>query len=311
MPVIYSKLKDPALVDQVLWVDDYVSLERHGLLSPENLRLGFRTYISESSGLLRLSPEEYLEAFKKNFHDTIPVTPIGSFLKNIDRNPFAYLTGTLSTGGSTRSSSSSTETIRGFDSDDTMPTLQINGLDATTVNSSDDAENSSPTRPGLTTRKSSTMHQNIMKKLRPMPFQYKWAVWHDKASSDSNATATPNLNTNTSAAVESYSNRLTVLAEDVPDIAAFYRIYNHFPWDRIKIKDSVHVFRQGVRPLWEDPENKHGGGLTIKVKREEGKAVRAWEEVCVLGCGGELQAAVLSGKQRIISLFVDESLANQ
>ncbi|KAL9622231.1 MAG: hypothetical protein Q9160_003414 [Pyrenula sp. 1 TL-2023] len=305
MPVIYSKLRDPALADQVLWVDDYVSLERHGLLSAENRKLGFRTYISESSGLLRLSPEEYLQAFKENFHDTIPATPIGSFLSNIDRNPFAYLTGTLSTGGSTRSSSSSTETIRGFESDDTMPTLQINGLDATTVNESDDATNPSPTRPALTTRKSSTMHQNIMKKLRPMPFQYKWAVWHDKATSDYNGTMTSNSNTS----AESYSNRLTLLSDEVPDIAAFYRIYNHFPWDRVKVKDSVHVFRQGVKPLWEDHENRQGGGLTVKVKREEGKAVRAWEEVCLLGCGGELQAAVLPGKQTAISSVIVEPIS--
>ena len=55
------------------------------------------------------------------------------------------------------------------------------------------------------------------------------------------------------------------------------------------------MFRQGVKPLWEDMENLEGGGWVLKVKKDGDKAVRTWEEICLMGCGGELQAAAQTG----------------
>lgn len=159
------------------------------------------------------------------------------------------------------------------------------------------SQNPGQARPGLTTRKSSSMHQTLLTKLRPLPFQYVWAVWFAKSepSGASSRTVTPAASP-TSANPDAYDDRLSVLATSVPDIAAFYRIYNNFPWDSIKLKDSVHVFRQGVKPQWEDPENLDGGGWVLKVRRDDEKAVKAWEEICLMGCGGELQASVQEGK---------------
>ncbi len=97
-----------------------------------------------------------------------------------------------------------------------------------------------------------------------------------------------------SSSSSSYS--LTQLVEEVPDIAAFYRIYNNVPWESVRAKESIHFFSAGVKPLWEDAENVDGGCLVIKVRKEEGKAVRAWEEVCLMCCGGQLQAAVTQGR---------------
>ena len=64
----------------------------------------------------------------------------------------------------------------------------------------------------------------------------------------------------------------------------------------MKQKDSVHVFRQGVKPLWEDDENFEGGGWVLKVNKDEGKAAKVWEEICLMACGGELQAAAQGGE---------------
>lgn len=272
MPIVYSKPTDPNIADQVLWINDYLSLARQGILSDENRRLGYRSFIPRESELLNLSPSEYFEAFDKHFPETIPAGPVESS-GTTNCELLAYFTTTFG----------STSPVNP-DIGVKMPTLQINGETATSPTSGNE---SSPTRPGLTTRKSSTMHQNIMKKLRPMPFQYVWSVWHDKAGS---ANSTP------VSASESYSTRLTLLADEVPDIAAFYRIYNNFPWDNVKTKDSIHVFRAGVKPLWEDPENLGGGSLTVKVKREDGKAIKAWEELCMMVCGGELQSVVVPGR---------------
>lgn len=131
------------------------------------------------------------------------------------------------------------------------------------------------TRPTLP-RRSSSLHKQVLVKLRPLPFQYVWDIWHSKP--DSHGTY-----------------RLTMLMDHVADIAAFYRTFNNLPWNHLKCKDSIHIFRSGVTPLWEDAQNRHGGSWLIRVRPENGRAVRLWEEICLLSCGGELQAAITQG----------------
>ena len=133
-------------------------------------------------------------------------------------------------------------------------------------------------RPGLP-RRSSSLHKAMISRLRPLPFQYIWSAWHSKPIQEEGSI---------------YS--MTQLIEEVPAIAALYRIYNTVPWEFVRAKESIHFFRAGVKPLWEDAENVEGGCLVIKVRKEEGKAIRAWEEVCLMCCGGQLQAAVTQGR---------------
>lgn len=130
-------------------------------------------------------------------------------------------------------------------------------------------------RPALP-RRSSSLHKVVITKLRPLPFQYLWCVWHSKPD-------------------ESDEYLLTMLYDNVADIGAFYRLFNNVPWNGVKPKDSIHIFRAGVKPLWEDPENRKGGRWLIRVRPENGRDVRVWEEICILCCGGELQAAIAQG----------------
>jgi hypothetical protein len=150
---------------------------------------------------------------------------------------------------------------------------------ATTMTTSPAAANSNTmaeTRPSLP-RRSSSLHKALIHKLRPLPFQYVWSVWHSKPDQHGEY-------------------RLTLLVDHVADIAAFYRIFNNMPWNQIRQKDSIHIFRSGVKPLWEDEENRDGGRWLIRIRPETGRAVKLWEEVCILCCGGELQAAITQGK---------------
>lgn len=127
-------------------------------------------------------------------------------------------------------------------------------------------------RPGST---SSHRHHNLLTRLRPLPFQYIFSLYHTKSTS----TTTP-----------------TLLASSIPDIATFYKIYNNFPWEALPLRDAVHIFRSGVKPLWEDDENIDGGCWVVKVRRDGGKAIRCWEELCLMVCGGELQGVVCGGE---------------
>ena len=129
--------------------------------------------------------------------------------------------------------------------------------------------------PPSRTRSSSLLHRNVLSRMRPLPFQYVFSFWHTKSIS---------------------SSRPTLLGESVPDIAAFYKIYNNFPWESLALKDSVHFFRSGVKPLWEDEANREGGCWVLKVRKADQKALRAWEELCLMVCGGELQAELSKGE---------------
>ncbi|PCG94017.1 Translation Initiation factor eIF- 4e [Penicillium occitanis (nom. inval.)] len=157
--------------------------------------------------------------------------------------------------------------------------------------------NDEPTPEESTTNTRKTLHQNIFGKLRPVPLQYHWTVWFDKHSNPASNTFSPNSDgSNSSSNIhkqEHYTSRLTILYEDISDIATFYRVYNNYPWDKIRMRDTVHIFRKGVKPVWEDPENLHGGCWTFRVPKAKGQDF--FHEVALLAMGNELQAAVESG----------------
>lgn len=162
----------------------------------------------------------------------------------------------------------------------TNPTIQAPGLDSVT----DDGNDIAPS-----TRK--TLHQNILGKLRPLPFQYHWTVWYEKHSDSSN-----------------FEDRLYVLHEDVADIATFYRVYNNYPWDKVKLRDTVHIFRKGVKPVWEDPENLKGGCWTFRVPKAKSQAF--FHEVAILCMANEFQAALEAGAYLYFSLHAIKPISS-
>ncbi|KKA18784.1 Translation initiation factor eIF4E [Rasamsonia emersonii CBS 393.64] len=178
------------------------------------------------------------------------------------------------------------------------PTIQVNGRESLvneekTVNSGSGSRNSNDNGSIAAMRKS--LHQNIIGKLRPLPFQYRWTVWFDKHCDSNN------------------NNRLYVLHEDVADIATFYRVYNNYPWDKIRLRDSVHIFRKGVKPVPDDPENRNGGCWTFRVPKAKSQAF--FHEIAILCMANEFQAALESGSScrslsTYVSIYLGQSSTN-
>lgn len=133
-------------------------------------------------------------------------------------------------------------------------------------------------------RRSANLHQALLTKLRPLPFQYIYACYHQRSSTSSGAKS------------------LTLLSDSIPDIATFYRIYNNFPFPCLTLKDSLHVFRSGVQPLWEDTENLAGGCWVLKVRREEDRSLKVFEEIAIMVVGGELQVAVQGERDHVLGV---------
>ena len=59
----------------------------------------------------------------------------------------------------------------------------------------------------------------------------------------------------------------------------FWRLYVHLrrPVDDRPTVCDYHVFREGIKPMWEDENNVNGGKWIVRLKK--GVAARYWEDV--------------------------------
>lgn len=85
----------------------------------------------------------------------------------------------------------------------------------------------------------------------------------------------------------------------VGSVEQWWGLYTHLarPADLPPLSD-LHLFKLGIKPMWEDPANVNGGKWVVRVRK--GQTGRAWEDLCMamLGeqfmVGQELCGVVLS-----------------
>lgn len=199
-----------------------------------------------------------------------------------------------------------------------LPRLNINGLPGASAEEA--AATNSPAR-------GKEMRANLLSKLRPPPLVHAWDFWHDRQNlnkennsdnssssepaqqsqaesfaneSDLSASARERLNT------PRYEERLVHLA-GVTDVRTFWEVFNNFDVTSLPLRDSVHLFHRGVKPVWEDPRNARGGSWTFRVPKE--RAQDFWKEICMLAIGERLQGAVQSERQTFIDDICGVSLS--
>lgn len=93
-------------------------------------------------------------------------------------------------------------------------------------------------------------------------------------------------------------------------VEAFWKIYDHIVRpNEFKVTTDYHVFREGVKPTWEDPVNNQGGKWMVRLKK--GIASHYWETLllAIIGeqfdVGSEICGAVVSvrNSEDIISVW--------
>jgi translation initiation factor 4E len=80
----------------------------------------------------------------------------------------------------------------------------------------------------------------------------------------------------------------------------FFAIYSHLNRpSTLPLVSDYHMFKEGIRPIWEDEENKKGGKWIVRLKK--GVADRYWEDLLLaligdqfFDAGEEVCGAVLS-----------------
>jgi hypothetical protein len=168
------------------------------------------------------------------------------------------------------------------------PSLQTENLP--TASTSEAAATASPAR-------GKEMRANLLSKLRPPPLVHQWDFWHDRQESKSRNRSSSNpthmRSSSNGASNVSYEDHLTKL-HTISDVREFWSVFNNFDVTKLPMRDSVHLFHKGVKPVWEDPRNEKGGCWTFRVPKD--KVKEFWVEVCMMAIGEKLQDAVASNR---------------
>ena len=157
-----------------------------------------------------------------------------------------------------------------------LPSLSTSDLPA--ASSSEASATASPAR-------GTAMLNSIFKSVRVPEFKYRWQFWAEKGQQQP-----PPKSASTTTGAEEYANRPKPLGEQIVSVKDFYQHFNNIPVDSLKLRDSIHLFHLGVKPLWEDPRNTKGGAWYFRIGKEQ--AGQFWHEICLLAVGDVLQGAV-------------------
>uniref|UniRef100_A0A8V0ZB58 Eukaryotic translation initiation factor 4E family member 2 n=1 Tax=Gallus gallus TaxID=9031 RepID=A0A8V0ZB58_CHICK len=129
------------------------------------------------------------------------------------------------------------------------------------------------------------------------PLQYNYTFWYSRR--------TPGRPTSS----QSYEQNIKQIGT-FASVEQFWRFYSHMvrPGDLTGHSD-FHLFKEGIKPMWEDDANKNGGKWIIRLRK--GLASRCWENLilAMLGeqfmVGEEICGAVVSVRfqRRILSRY--------
>ena len=124
---------------------------------------------------------------------------------------------------------------------------------------------------------------NTAKDKKEHPLKSTWVIWYRPP--------TPKY---------SDYEKSTIALASMSSVESFWGVYSHLK--RPSLLPSVsdyHIFKKGIRPVWEDEANKRGGKWVIRLKK--GVADRYWEDLllAIVGdqfaeAGDEVCGAVLS-----------------
>lgn len=107
------------------------------------------------------------------------------------------------------------------------------------------------------------------------PLQNKWTLWFTKPPSGKG---------------DNWNDLLKeVITFD--SVEEFWGVYNNVaPVSELALKSDYHLFKAGVRPEWEDPQNKHGGKWSYQYKDKRNVEVdRLWLQVMMSAIGETLE----------------------
>ena len=90
-----------------------------------------------------------------------------------------------------------------------------------------------------------------------------------------------------------FPSQLERLGTQIESVQDFWRYNNNTPVDQIRMRESIYLFKQGFRPVWEDRRNVCGGAWTFRVPKASGPDV--WTRVQLLAIGEKFESVLDTG----------------
>ncbi|KAI7861179.1 translation initiation factor eIF 4e-like domain-containing protein [Circinella umbellata] len=110
-------------------------------------------------------------------------------------------------------------------------------------------------------------------KVGEITLQGEWTFWYDRY--------VPNL------PATEYEANLQVIST-VGTVQKFWSIYNNIDGpDQLGFRSNLHFMRKGIKPIWEDPQNEHGGSYNFKIPKPHSPL--AWRDLLVLLIGEQIE----------------------
>jgi len=127
------------------------------------------------------------------------------------------------------------------------------------------------------------------------PLEHEWTLWYDKR---------PAAGKRIRGEQESYESNLREIGT-FGTVEDFWRYYNHLVKpSRIEHNSNYHLFKKGIKPMWEDPANSKGGKWVLTMKGNEKASLDlVWENVVLALVGetvdieNEITGAVISRRK--------------
>lgn len=108
------------------------------------------------------------------------------------------------------------------------------------------------------------------------PLMHKWTLWFTKPS--------------TGRGGENWNDLLKQVIT-FSSVEEFWGVYNNIaPVSELALKSDYHLFKEGIRPEWEDPKNKHGGKWSYQFKDKRNIPIdELWLHVMLSAIGETLE----------------------
>ena len=123
------------------------------------------------------------------------------------------------------------------------------------------------------TTTTSATTKKIAQPISSHPLKYTWVVWYRSPGSKFQD-------------YEKSTNKIAFFST----IEEFWTVYSHLRRPNLLPHVSdYHFFKQGIRPVWEDKENRNGGKWIVRLKK--GVSTRYWEDLLLAIVGDQFSEA--------------------
>ncbi|KAA1478700.1 translation initiation factor eIF4e [Dentipellis sp. KUC8613] len=128
----------------------------------------------------------------------------------------------------------------------------------------------------------------VMTKAPEHPLQYTWTIYHDTKSKMPFTPATADGLHPQPAEAGDYEAGLTTIG-DFDTVESYCRYFNWLkPPSKLDRNSNYHLFKLGIKPMWEDAANAQGGKWVLTMKNNPALLDRCWQWLTMALVGEEL-----------------------